>query len=504
MKLLWILLILAVGIADGSQTKLNPAIDINWTKNVGDQIHGVTNGTSAQDVATYSQVVDLSFGDSIVTIGPYAYNDYVVNSTYFINDAINDSLDDGNYNIQLESYTYLQDGPIVFDVPSFKLTGTGNWNTWIKAVGCTNVTTQIIIGPASGTEVSQFLISDVLIYRDRDGDPIAGTTGVIYRTGAPYHVWKQTMERVWILGSEKDLVLGSTTTGVSGFTARDCTFGPSAGNYFYDTSPVVIECSIQTLFDNCNTFFYTETGFLVGNNVSNDVTFINCYANGWDVGKYGFQIQNGMVVTLVRCGAEANINADLAIFGGDGHTISESFFGGAGPGSKTGHSMIVSPVYGDITGTTITGSHFSYTNGIDGAHYGQATIEMYDTSPSYFMSWTGLVNCDIMDTGNGAINLTNVFSTQITNCRMPNFHAAYSIGTSQNSVININGTLAADHVLSNNLLQGHKYGISVTDSASAISITGNRVAGVASSGDAVHITTSGSATVTDDHNAWHA
>jgi len=58
MKLLTILSIaLLIGGALAAEPKINPATQINWDKNVSAHIHGLTNGTLAQDAATYSQMM---------------------------------------------------------------------------------------------------------------------------------------------------------------------------------------------------------------------------------------------------------------------------------------------------------------------------------------------------------------------------------------------------------------------------------------------------------------
>lgn len=75
MRLTILLLALAilVGGSMAAQTKLDPSVQINWTKSIGSQIHGVTNGDEAQDVVTYAQL----HADGILTVGSDAGCDYV-------------------------------------------------------------------------------------------------------------------------------------------------------------------------------------------------------------------------------------------------------------------------------------------------------------------------------------------------------------------------------------------------------------------------------------------
>lgn len=116
MKLLWILLILAVGMADGAQTKLNPATDINWTKDIGSQLHDVTNGTSAQDAVTYSQLVACSNTSALmVTVGINSTNQYIIDGTdddHTINTAMEYAEDRGITNVALENGRYNITGPV--------------------------------------------------------------------------------------------------------------------------------------------------------------------------------------------------------------------------------------------------------------------------------------------------------------------------------------------------------------------------------------------------------
>lgn len=48
-------IVLLIGISIAAEPKTNPN-QINWAKNINSQIHGITNGTAAQDAATKSQL----------------------------------------------------------------------------------------------------------------------------------------------------------------------------------------------------------------------------------------------------------------------------------------------------------------------------------------------------------------------------------------------------------------------------------------------------------------
>lgn len=92
-----LLAVCMIGIAFGAQTKINASTQINWTGDIGSQIHGVTNGTAAQDAATTSQTIE-AIG---ITVGPasdgilYSYYTDGTNDDVQIREAVNKLHDAG-------------------------------------------------------------------------------------------------------------------------------------------------------------------------------------------------------------------------------------------------------------------------------------------------------------------------------------------------------------------------------------------------------------------------
>lgn len=103
MRLITLFLIISL-LAGGSlaaQTKINASTQINWTGNIGSQIHGVANGTAAQDVVTYSQLARVTPQD----FGAVA-ND-ATEDTSAIQDAIDFAASHGNVTVISPPGTYI-------------------------------------------------------------------------------------------------------------------------------------------------------------------------------------------------------------------------------------------------------------------------------------------------------------------------------------------------------------------------------------------------------------
>lgn len=118
MKLITLFLVMSllVGCSLAAQTKIDPGVQINWTKSIGSQIHGVTNGDEAQDVTTYSQLIDWAGRTpTIVTVGTNASNDYVIDGTDdngTINEALSYASANGISVVLLENGRYNITGPV--------------------------------------------------------------------------------------------------------------------------------------------------------------------------------------------------------------------------------------------------------------------------------------------------------------------------------------------------------------------------------------------------------
>lgn len=98
--LLFLALVVLIGSAMAAPTLVNPS-QINWTKTVGSQIHGVTNGTAAQDVVTYSQVYDNIY--NVMSYG--AVGDGITDDSAAIRAALN-AAPDGSIILFPPKYVY--------------------------------------------------------------------------------------------------------------------------------------------------------------------------------------------------------------------------------------------------------------------------------------------------------------------------------------------------------------------------------------------------------------
>jgi hypothetical protein len=337
LTILLIALAILVSCASGAQTKYDPSTQINWTKDIDSKLHGVTNGTAAQDVVTYSQLVTVVPG---VTVGQAVYNDFVTDGTSD-EDQINAAIDAAGAvggRVWLTSPLYGCDGNINIDHDVI-VSGGAMHSVHIDSTASTAVSLN------SGATDNGCGLENVVVHGNNIGDggtPVAGSVGVDILSSNSY------LDNVKVIGFDVGITCGDGAMGknlntnvyktyieicnygmVFNNTADVCVWSGRIGQNGIDgarTCGVLIVGSAEAIHFS-NTLITNNGGWFDGIRIYGGYwfTFDNCDMETSTNAAMHFGVGNPTFVRVANCWINQDIKWDSTAYGAryifDGNTF---------------------------------------------------------------------------------------------------------------------------------------------------------------------------------------